>query len=294
MLDSLREYSKTGALGVLSQIASSFTPESPVESEQQPEQVDFQSPTVLQEIYKRLGLKMDDYSPEAKDKVLQFVSDQIRQTVLSGTDEDKIKSRLASKRILRPDLYVISIGDADWIGGRGIRRQQIHDAINYADRIEHVPLNGMFSDDQEELSFYLQYVRGDESRRVFSLLVVASRKGYELKVIDALRVYPSDVEVANTSEPIDMLKKFVEKYGLVMTVGGAQSKFFLLARFEKPRIIGNEQPIIEGHNQNGDSFQSIMILKDEPHMHEVVMAYAVNETIYRRGLKRHGVQVKQP
>lgn len=293
MLDTLSKFSQGEVLGVLSKLATQVAPEPLLEEERVASHaVDFQNSNVLTEIRDRLGLSQNDRSDEARDKIINFISDRISEIVLGKADEKEIKTRLAERSLLRPDLYEITFHKKSARAlQRGIRRDHIRQALNYPDDAEHVQLDNEIFKDQGSASFYVKhYIDANDATKNFSLLVISNRKGYKQIVADAIRVYPTDIDVANVSHPLDLLKAFVHKYGSFIEVFGRKEKLFLLTRLDKPKIIHDDPPV-KVEQLDGTSPSLLIVYADMLTAIDIVIAYAIDENSYRADLKRHGVHL---
>lgn len=292
MLDTLSGYEPSEALGVLSSLTFQLSPEPLFEGETSKGKVDFTSESVVAEIRGRVGLAPDDYSDEARDKILSFISDQISEIVLGRTDEKAVLNRLGDRGVLRPDLYEITFpASFKQFSDRGIRREHIRQALNYPDDVEHVLPDDMPFKGEGSFSLYVKHHRSSDPNDNFSLLVVSSRKGYQQRVDDAFRVYPSDVNIGSAKYPVELLKALVEKYGLPLDVGNQKGKFFFLVIIDK---VPEEETFIIGAPFPRDKnvpYEAKFTLRETENTIEVAMAYALDEGVYRNDLKKHGVQV---
>lgn len=293
MLNTLKEIGYNDALGVLSELTRTFVPQSVVEDKEIfARAVDFRHENVLTEIRASLDLAPNDNSDEARDKIINFISDQISQIVLGGVDEKVVKTRLGNKGALRPDLYEIDYGpEFKNIQDRGIRREHVGQALNYPDDVEHVLPEQPF-EKNGSYSLYVKHRIDPDPYKCFTLLVISSRNGYKQSVMDAMRIYPTDVDISSARNPLDLLRAFLGKYGQQITVGKQTSKFFFLAIIEKPVVIQEYELLHIAAFPEGHKGYGLMQFRDTGPTIEVAMAYATNDTIYRKDLKKHGVQVK--
>ena len=293
MLSTLSGYEPFEALDVLSGLTFQLSPEPLIEGEISRGKVDFASEDVIEEIRKRVGLAPDDHSDEARDRILSFISDQISEIVLSQTDEKAVLNRLGDRGALRPDLYEITFpASFKQFSERGIRREHVRQALNYPDDVEHVLPEDMPFKGDGSVSLYVKHHRSPDPRYNFSLLVVSSRKGYQQRVDDVFRIYPSDVDIGSARFPVDLLKALLEKYGLPLDVGNQRGKFFFLVIIDK--VPEEEETFVIGAPLPSDrniSYEARFMLRETEKTIEVSMAYALDEVAYRSDLKKHGVQV---
>jgi hypothetical protein len=293
VLDTLSGYEPSEALGVLSSLTFQLSPEPALEGETSKGKVNFASEDVVAEIRGRVGLAPDDYSDEARDKILSFISDQISEIVLSRTDEETVLNRLGDRGVLRPNLYeIIFPSPFKRFSERGIRQEHVRQALNYPDDVEHVLPEDMPFKGDGSFSLYVKHRHSPNPIDDFSLLVVSSRKGYQQRVDDAFRVYPSDVDVGSAKFPVDLLKALAEKYGLPLDVGNQRGKFFFLVVIDK--VPEGGETFVIGAPLPSDSnipYEARFMLRETEKTIEVSMAYALDEVAYRSDLKKHGVQV---
>src|SRR5260370_9162009 len=102
---------------------------------------------------------------------------------------------------------------------------------------------------------------------------------------------PSGIELAQEKTPCDVLRAFVEKYGIEITVGERTNRFFWYERVAVPP--GKTTDIVKFRHIEGVdmevNFQQGLIFKDAV---EIVYAFSINNTAYEADLLKHGIKTK--
>jgi len=297
MLDSLREFSTGEAIGLLSRVGSTFTPPDPLENnETKVEPVSFHGENVLAEIRQRLSLDPKDNSDETRDKILFFISDQLSQIALEGVDETAIKIRLARKHLLRPNLYDVEFPDS-FAGAldRSFTQEDVQTTLNYPDETFSAPLlSPKTLKEKGQFRLFVKHYREGNPKHNFSFLVVAWQKDISMRIADALRVYPQDVDISRVTSPLDVFRAFVDEYGFICQIGAKEAKLFLLEVVPKTQIhfenrLAGFDPVFYQAPVGSEVF-SISLTERTKTGYEVAFAYALDEERYRRDLRRHGVK----
>ncbi len=104
-------------------------------------------------------------------------------------------------------------------------------------------------------------------------------------------IFHSDVDLSQTKTPSDVLRAFVNKYGLEITVGEKTNRFFWYERVAVPA--GKMTDIVKFRHIEGVdmevNFQQGLIFKDAV---EIVYAFSINDTAYEADLLKHGIKTK--
>jgi hypothetical protein len=104
-------------------------------------------------------------------------------------------------------------------------------------------------------------------------------------------IFHSDVNLSQTKTPSDVLRAFVDKYGLEITVGEKTNRFFWYERVAVPP--GKTTEIVKFRHIEGVdmevNFQQGLIFKDAV---EIVYAFSINNTAYEADLLKHGIKTK--
>src|SRR5215831_12820021 len=186
MLQVLRNYNSSEAEQILSRMVLALLPNPGIsESLITPEE----------EIRKKIFAEI---VPPGKPlhEALERLSKEISELALSNANTREIKGRLGQKGLLPIGSYTIGFGPYLKHNSEtfGVHNSDINDAIKHADRFQHL-LQDMpvESPHFEAFSLFVKTHKASEPIDIFSLLVFASRAKAHLEVVDAWRVYHSDV-----------------------------------------------------------------------------------------------------
>src|SRR5260370_5715724 len=249
---------------------------------------------LIQEIRIRLRLKRDDNSPKAMSKIYDYLAKEIGRVALANVDVKEIKSRLGQRGDLASPLYKIEF-TPQFIDGyerHGVDRTNVELTLRAPDRVEHVHPAGLGIDDDKATSLYLRlFSNSSRPLSTFTLLVACQRVGYVQRVGHAWMIFHSDVDLSQTKTPSDVLRAFVDKYGLEITVGEKTNRFFWYERVAVPP--GKTTDIVKFRHIEGVdmevNFQQGLIFKDAV---EIVYAFSINNTAYETDLLKHGIKTK--
>jgi hypothetical protein len=314
MLDTLRNLNDHEALILLSSTVHHLLPDpgvgsrvtdvlnAPAKSREQ----------LLHELRYKLKLGEDDESARAKTEIFNKLSSEISKYALKDTDIRQVKARLGARGDLPPASYEIDIDPVyrALLADRGIRPNHIEEALRAPDATQHL---------KSQLDFLVSLFvkRVGSGRDSFTLFTVALRDGYTLRVRDALRVYHADVNVERATEPLAVLRAFLNRYGLPVQIGPRSGLLLLNEIFPfvgSPKdlndlivIAGKPWPGLykttqwhwdseSGHRSFGDSpgvDDALVLWKYQAALNIVAIgiAYAFNGRQYDEDLRRHGVSV---
>lgn len=298
MLKTLKNRDTREAERILSSVTATLLPNPGIESKSEvfEHSLEFYD-DIIQEIRKRLKIAPSDYSPESMAKIYQFLSQQMSEVALANTDLDLVKTRLGHRGDLRPDLYEIRFHKSFPIAERyGIRQNHILDALRHPDAVEHL-LPERFSRDNIAVSLYLKTPSKQRNDR-FSLLVLTQREGFIQQAGFACRVYHSDMDLSRAQGPFDILRGFVDRYGLFLNVGPLRAKFFLyevLQLDQDIKIIEKDiKEIIRAEAPHNTQVMYQLWARKSGLLNliEIAIAFAINYTEYVIDLRKHGVQVE--
>ena len=123
------------------------------------------------------------------------------------------------------------------------------------------------------------------------------RSGYKQTVVDAWRVYYSDVHFSKQHKPRAVLRAFLERFGYRVRVGHEVDYLFICKNVYHP-VERETKELFEVDDskaaKNGQAY--FIIVPHEPgevmHMFEVLVAFAYDTLRYTESLRKHGIQVK--
>jgi hypothetical protein len=249
--------------------------------------------SVLSEIRDRLKLSTTQETAESRRKVLEFLIKEISAPVTSGKRGEQARMRLGQQGDLRPDLYQIKLGDfRHELEKRGIRRSHIEDALHRPHGLQHLLPEKIRSGEFPALSLYIKHHGELQSPDRFTLLVQAQREGDRLTINSAWRIYHVDVDLSKVHEPVDILRAFVDVYGLYCRVGNsAPAKFFL---YEEFRMASGQQAteIIRADSPTDVALEASSLIRVRNFgVIEVAVAYIINMSWYISDLRKHNVEL---
>ena len=185
---------------------------------------------LIEDARKRAGIRADDNSPEAIDKissVLDAESDRISGT----TNEQAAYGRLIERGDFPSDLYQIKIarGLIDVLGDNYEReRKLIERTVRAPDREQHFKAHEEDQRAPSMISLFAREFRTPYSARNFTMLVVGQRgDGLKLHVHMAWRLYPSHVNAQGAHNLVELLERFADEYGVDVVLDGSRGRFFL-------------------------------------------------------------------
>ncbi|HEX3681054.1 MAG TPA: hypothetical protein VHU83_00835 [Bryobacteraceae bacterium] len=312
MLDTLRKLNDHEALILLSSTVHYLLPDPGVGS---PVTDVLNAPArsrekLLHELRQKLKLSEDDQSPRAQAEIFDTLSSEISKYALKDSDIRQIKARLGARGDLPPGAYEIDIDPAvrGGLASRGIRPSHIEEAVRAPDALRH--LNSQTC----EFLVSLFVKRVGSGKHAFTLFVVAQRDGYLLRVRDALRVYDADVNREHATEPLAVLRAFLNKYGLPVRMGPKSGLLLLNEVFpfvgtrkdvdDVTFIAGKPWREFNATNQWESDFgrfavagspilNAVLLWKHSAMLNvvEIPIAYAFNGDQYDDDLRGHGVPV---
>lgn len=249
---------------------------------------------LINEIRIRLRLKKEDYSSKAMSKIYDYLAKEIGRVALAQVDVKEIKSRLGQRGDLAASLYKVEFTPqfVDGYERHGVDRANVELALRAPDGVEHVHPAGLGIEDDKATSLYLKrFSNSSKPSNAFTLLVACQRIGYVQRVGHAWMIFHSDVDLSKAKTPSEVLRAFVDKYGLDITVGEKTGRFFWYERVAVPRdkktnIVTFKH--IEGLDMEVN-FQQGLIFPDAV---EIVYAFSINNTAYEADLLKHGIKTK--
>lgn len=150
-----------------------------------------------------------------------------------------------------------------------ISNQDVYEALNKPDKKELLDmpqiersLVGVSSSDEFKVFFYLKHMVKMEAK---PYLLIATRELKEgTTFVDfALKIYPDFIDRIDELQPIEILKKLADKFGLMMRISNQYSKF-IFEELIPLKVDFNQTNIVSIENPKNHSFvQSIFVKIDK-------------------------------
>jgi hypothetical protein len=297
MLEALEKLDRFHAARVLSLAAQRLLPRPG--DDHTPDQAD---QAAAAELIKELSKKAVSRRPQAEvDTVAiqEALSREISSYLFSGVDSAEVRARVGDKGALSPLLYKVSFspkfenGVAFW----GLSKNYVLKAISNCDQVQHFTSMIEVPNAPPHSSLFTQIplVKRDQ----YTILVRCHRLGDQLLVEDAYRIYHDELDLVGTKSPLDILKRFIDKFGdevevQILNPDGTEaqpaerSKLFHEVIYNVPR---------GGFVVNIFPNQTVRIGPTPDPVDwpcELALCYAVNYQRYVDQLMRHGVKAEIP
>ncbi len=259
----------------------------------------------IEELYKKLKLEHGDDSRQARAMIYDFISKALSKIVLQRSDLNKIKDSIGDKGLLRNDSYKIVFPPYFKKYGEivGLRVKYIEDAVHHPDTYCHLLPEFYGNASNKLISLYLKTPIYQKSNDIYSILVLTDRLGATQSILDAWRIYHSDVNISSCQSAIDVLKAFIDKYCIEFDFLSIHKTKFIL--YEKIAIsnekasellsLGHEPfKLIKYNRKEGCVYNARFlfgIMKGEFSFFEVAIALVLDINKFTNDLKRHGVQI---
>lgn len=297
MLNILKNLSSEAAEYLLATVIKSLLPSPKVQPSisEGPVQAELQM-KVLEEVKRKLRLDANDQSHTANAKILEFLASEVCEYILSRANVNHIKNRLGQRGELWPSHYEVEFSRqfADTAEKRGVRRKHVVEALRQPDAVEHLLTPRIKDSDSVHFSLYIKVVKKPETTDPFNLLVQTRRTGNVQSVASVWRIYLKDVNLKNVREPLDVLRAFVEVYGMDFRIAESSwGKFFLYESIQ-PGVNQRTTKILEVENLKNENWESGMLFrKSSLGVIEIAVAYVINISKYTNDLRRHGVEITE-
>lgn len=284
MLNSLRGKSLKEREQVLAAITQHLLPRPHVE----PSQLTQLEEKALYEIARKLKIDLNDSSPQTQTKLFRFIAEEIVKPIRESARWEDAKYRLGQMGELRGDLYQIIFHRSFFTFEQlGIRRAHVEEAIRNPHSVEHLLPDKFTVKDSPAISLSVRHLRD------FSILVQTFRSGYTQQVIIAWRLYHSEIpSLKIDASPLDMLKAFVDHFGVMISVPGLPATKFIL--YEVIPFVSSPKQLTQLthiHSHDQTLVVSTSVSKLELGVTEIGIFYAIDRPKYVNCLKKHHVQI---
>lgn len=245
---------------------------------------------LLEEIKTKLRIDPADNSLETRSKLYKYLTREISKYALDQVPRLTIRERVGQKGLLPASLYKIVFTDRlnDVHLKQGVRIEEVRKTLEEPYAVQHLSPGSDMSSDTQPISLYTRDFDGPSPGDRYSLLVRSNRKGSVQEVDVAWMLFHSDIEVQTKKEPLDMLKAFVDVYGMSFTVGQTRSRFVLYKAVEGSNVkIQLDNPL--GHDFVFDT----MVRWRLRNQLEIAITYSIDTTNYEESLRNHGIVIKK-
>lgn len=296
MLESLSGFSKREAQGILSSVTLSLLPNPSSEPRRSIDEALYRR--VLAESREKLSVDPSDETTETRSRVVDFLGNQISESILRGVDVDRIKSRLGENGYLRPDEYEIkSTPETEqFLDVLRMQKTELLDAINSPDEAEHLTADILQDGTSTGLSLFTKsFGTGHDS---YILIVGLERVGHTLEPHFFYRAYFSDVDIQSAHSPLEVLRAFINRYGIRFQLGNLPATMFYqreVLPYNKIKYNSTAQGInklLHPLEVTSDSLTSAMV-RTIPSLELVCFTaiFLINLARYRKDLAGHDIKI---
>lgn len=244
---------------------------------------------LFEEIIKRLGIEETAETPEAQARLFEFVTNELVNAATDTAHLREARERIGQKGWLRPGLYEVKFAQSFTHSTTfGVRRTHVEQALHNPDAIEHLYPERKGLVEVAPLSLFVKRIDLEKSKDPFFLLAIATRRGFVLTVDMAWRVYSADVAVEPGTTPLEMLRSFVEKYGLLQRIAGKEARFFDYMAIPWGDTEQRELRI-DVLRPDDRPFHQLQMVRPllQKRIIEVGLSLAIDDNKYRADLARH-------
>jgi hypothetical protein len=302
-LATLKNKEPKEILSLLSAVSSSLLPAPNIDEPNYNSAISTDSiDSIIKEIRKHLNITDNDYSPSAQSKIFAFLSKEISNIALSDVNISKVKERLGGKGELPLNQYRI-IFDKNFESSEalGERKSNIKDIVLKPDKFIHFNAKYLLLDDDYKYGTTLltKLISTKKNQDKFIQIVLAGRQGDVLNILGTLRAYFTEINLNELNNPMDILKAFINTYGLTFRLGNLTTK---LIHNDITELGKSEQhldlKILDG--QKGDFYLPILSGNQSgfvgtnninSNLSEILLAFTVDISKYARTLRKHNVYI---
>jgi hypothetical protein len=297
MLETLKAYNKLTAEGLLARTLFSLENDTLIKDVSIIENQDAVCSQVLDEISNKLKIKPDTDSNI--QKIIDYLDTELEKSMSINEQEEKaILINLSNKAQLPTDLYHVRIQPKSNIRkiyniNMDEESSLISETVKRPDIMYH--FNTLETENQQkDTSIFVKYFTKRYSFDNFYLLIIGTRDGLEFLVSQAWHIY-NDI-ANNFTDVMDLLNKFVNKFGIEVEFRGEVSKLFLskVAKSENDFHfkINNNKDITKTKN-GGKEWIAFHITKRLPEGESIFSLFFVIDIVkYRKYLLKHKCKTK--
>jgi hypothetical protein len=241
---------------------------------------------VFEEAAKSVESKRPRDEEERRGLIRDVLSKALTEMALTGVDLAETRARMGRQGNLPVSLFRIGYSDFFETNAKvwGFRKAHVEGAIRQYDNAQH--LLPRYAPLEEAMLASLFVKTPTTQGQSYTVLIDAARYGERLIVDAAFRVYHDDIDLVGTSSPLDILERFLKKYGFELEIEGH---------------VGNPITglLVDTTGRNGFQMKVPELNQSyfQPAIHnntEVLLQYAFNFTAYSAMLTRHRVPHEDP
>ena len=252
--------------------------------------------TALESLATQLGTSVDSLigSPLFTQKAIERLAKLMRENILTESRKRIAKEALGVEGLLNPSEYTIEFHELIKIFERyGERPSNIEQVIHHPDVVEHLKLPGLYNlEKKESLSFFIREIKPVKRNR-FLQMVIARRDGSKLIFCAAWRFYSEIFSWDNSMSPVDLFKKFVERYGIPFSVRNSPpTKFILEEVIDIPEWASHTVTIDFDKSKLQDAnehFTQLTIINDIDSKKQFFsIGYVIDPALYMADIAKYG------
>lgn len=289
MLETLQHMSPKQMISVLAAAARETGSTLPEFEGGKPKSLDGPVRDLIQEIHTVLKIPAEDNSNKSRKAIDEFLVRAIRNVVLGKEQEDIVLQNVAKHGLLSPSAYKVEF-DSDFnrlFKALGGYRNTVEEAVLRPDDFQHLMTDPPFVDESELFSLFVKKGTRPELGAHW-LLVQTLRKGITQLVQCAWWVHAADVDVSRVEKPLDLLRAFVDKFGIPLRMGEKSGKYIEDAVLDKTP--GEPASFEFEVNLKTDEYfwTASSRVKLEEDRFQVGIAYCIDLKMYRTALLARG------
>lgn len=169
----------------------------------------------------------DDESTEAQLSISNYITKAIQQNLFSDKDVNQALAAAGQAGRLNPAIYIVvqPRGFSDLFSLLSVKPSHVDDAVKHPDDYQHIMDAKANDESKGKISIFLKKVTAAKQGNDHWLLVQTLRDGLKQIAQSAWRVFPDVVELSKAEKPIDVLKAFVDAFGVEISLAGITGKF---------------------------------------------------------------------
>jgi hypothetical protein len=248
---------------------------------------------VLSEIRQKLRLGKDDRSPKATAAIDNYLVKALDDSVLLEGEATIALRRAAQAGRLSPAAYKVIQPEPfrKRFYPLAVTKNKVEEAVKQPDDFQHLMADRTTVGEEDIFSIFLKRsMRSGYEQNWF--LVQSLRRELDQIAQSAWRVYPSEVDLSKAEKPIDVLKAFVDRFGIEVKVGSRTAKFIDVTSFPKSgeqMKYAVEVPNLAAHP---DYFLSMSHRTTiDVATFDIGLVYCIDMAVYRKSLIAHGASV---